>query len=91
MEVLNGKDLYVAFDEAMDDYNEQVGAVLVRHLESTDRSYLIYVWRMASVNGDTVANLVNEQCCKRFPAKHFKLFLTDGAPYCVKARVKLSM
>ena len=74
----------------MDEHNEPVGAVLVGHLESTDRHYPIYVGRMSSFNGDTVANLVNEQYCKRFAAKHFKLFLTDGAPYCVKAGVKLS-
>ena len=42
MEVLTGKDLYVAFDEAMDEHNEPVGAVLVGHLESTDRPYPIY-------------------------------------------------
>ena len=71
MEVLTGKDLYVAFDEAMDEHNEPVAAVLVGHLESTDRPYPGYVWRMSYVNGDTIANLVNEQCCKRFLAKHF--------------------
>ena len=56
MEVLTVKDLYVAFDEAMDKHNEPVGAVLVENLESTDRPYAIYVGRMSSVNGDTVAN-----------------------------------
>ena len=77
------------FDETKDEKNEPVGAILVGNLENTDKPFVLYIGQMSVVNADSIASLVNEQFCKRFPAKSFKLFLTDGAPCCVKAGVKL--
>lgn len=90
VECLQGKDFYVMVDESPDLKGRKIVNIMVGILSevSTEKPFLFETAEMEDVNSETISNLiilsVGKIVNKIEDFKRFKLFISDGAPYCVK-------
>lgn len=90
-EKMMGKSLFVSINETTDRLGRPMCMVLAGPLDGDflDRPYLIDLVNLGAANNQTVQQSVNSALFKVLGGKlsyeRIRLFLTDGAAYCVKA------
>lgn len=94
--LLDGHPLWISVDETTDVKGRHVAIVLVGRLdnEKYHQPHVVNIAFMEKTNSDTIAQLINDTIRGLFPqfeADLLKLFLTDGAPYCLRAGQNLKV
>eukprot|EP00096_Caligus_rogercresseyi_P008862 TRINITY_DN287_c0_g1_i17.p1 TRINITY_DN287_c0_g1~~TRINITY_DN287_c0_g1_i17.p1 ORF type:complete len:283 (+),score=8.15 TRINITY_DN287_c0_g1_i17:39-887(+) len=94
-ENVQGKDVYISLDETRDIKDRPMTAVLMGSLDGDNptKPYLIDLLNVGSLNHLKVFNLVRKNVDHflgpDYQASQLKLFISDGASYCVKAAGEL--
>ena len=91
---LKNKKIWISIDETVDSMNRSIGNVVVGVLGSDDsKSFLLSTEILEKVNHSKIAQLFDKSIKLIYPNEilyeNVLLFVTDGAPYMVKAGEKL--
>eukprot|EP00095_Tigriopus_kingsejongensis_P011054 snap_masked-scaffold23_size669530-processed-gene-1.11 protein:Tk11054 transcript:snap_masked-scaffold23_size669530-processed-gene-1.11-mRNA-1 annotation:"PREDICTED: uncharacterized protein LOC100897935" len=92
---LSGKDLCIQVDETTDRQGRSMTAILASPLDgqSLDRPFMIDCVDIITANNVTLQQAVIKSLSKLFGDEvdfnKLRVFLTDGAPYCIKAGLGL--
>lgn len=90
-EKLTDKDFYVAVDETTDRCGRAMTAILCGPLDGSamERPFLVDVLDIEAANNETVQQAITGALHRLFGSdlnyRRVRLFLTDGAAYCLKA------
>ena len=85
-QTLGSRNLCFIFDETKNRHFQSVAAILVGAVNSPAKPYLLALKVMDKVNGDTVSQFPTEYFSQNgFKTDQFRVFVTDGAAYCLKA------
>lgn len=94
--VLKGQRIWISIDETTDSVGRYIANVIVGLMSDDEpqRSYLLHVESMEKANHTTIAKLFDDDVKlidPEFNRDHVLLFVTDAAPYMVKAAKGLQM
>ena len=85
-QTLGSEDLYFLFDETKNRHFQSVAAILVGAVNSPAKPSLLALKIIDKVNGDTASQFLTEYFYQNgFKTDQFRVFVTDGAAYCLKA------
>ncbi|QQP51115.1 Putative LOC100902024, partial [Caligus rogercresseyi] len=94
-EEVEGKDIFMALDETTDPLQRSMTAVLIGPLDGhfLGRPYLINLEDVKKADNETMTNVavssIRNVFGSEFQRERLKIFITDGAAYCIKAAENL--
>ncbi|QQP34900.1 Putative LOC100902024 [Caligus rogercresseyi] len=94
-EEVEGKDIFMALDETTDPLQRSMTAVLIGPLDGhfLGRPYLINLEDVEKADNETMTNVavssIRNVFGSEFQRERLKIFITDGAAYCIKAAENL--